>query len=145
VLLGQPASFDCRVSQLPREQDVVDYFRWRNEDAARNALHSHCYWLLRGRGDTAQEATARLAGMSVADRNELLFANGINFNELPSWQKRGVGLYWEPYAKSGVNPVTGRTETASRRAIRRDLELPMKDAYSDYVRRLLRPEAAPEH
>lgn len=50
VRLGQAASFDCRVSQLPRAELVVDYFRWRNEDAARNALNSWCYWTLRQDG-----------------------------------------------------------------------------------------------
>ncbi len=41
--LGSVVSFDCRISQLPRIDDVVDYFRWRNEDAHRNALNGHCY------------------------------------------------------------------------------------------------------
>jgi tRNA(His) 5'-end guanylyltransferase len=22
---------------------------------------------------------------------------GVNFNDLPNWQKRGSGLYWEDY------------------------------------------------
>ena len=47
VLLGDVASFDCRLSQLPTVELVVDYFRWRNEDAHRNALSAHCFWLLR--------------------------------------------------------------------------------------------------
>jgi len=138
LLLGRPVCFDCRVSQLPRGEDVVDYFRWRNEDAARNALQSHCYWLLRRQGRNAQEATTELAGTSTAERNELLFANGINFNELPSWQKRGIGLYWEQFTKSGLNPVTGESQPAERRRIKRDLNLPMKDAYSEFIRGFLR-------
>ena len=48
--VGLVASFDCRISQLPSESDVVDYFRWRNEDAHRNALNGHSYWLLRKQG-----------------------------------------------------------------------------------------------
>ena len=47
LLLGRAASFDCRLSQLPSTELVVDYFRWRNEDAARNALNAWCYWTLR--------------------------------------------------------------------------------------------------
>lgn len=83
------------------------------------------------------EATAALAGLSTAAKNELLFQNGINFNDLPLWQKRGVGLYWEEYDRPAVNPKTGETVLARRRRVRRDLDLPMKDAYSDFLRDLL--------
>ncbi|MCA9610804.1 MAG: guanylyltransferase [Myxococcales bacterium] len=136
--LGSPAAFDCRVSQLPAEGDVVDYFRWRQEDAHRNALAGHCYWLLRRQGESDTEATRRLDGASVAARNELLFTNGIQFDRLPSWQKRGVGLYWERYEKVGTNPRTGLEVAATRRRIAVDLELPMKDAYDHFVRGMLR-------
>jgi len=37
-------------------------------------------------------ATAAMKGLSVAEKNELLFQNGVNFNDLPLWQKRGSGL-----------------------------------------------------
>ena len=47
LLLGAMGCFDCRLSQLPSRELVVDYFRWRNEDAHRNALSAHAYWLLR--------------------------------------------------------------------------------------------------
>ena len=137
LLLGDVACFDCRLSQLPGEPEVVDYFRWRNEDAARNALNAHCYWLLRKQGQDAKAATSHLKGMSVADKNELLFEQGVNFNDLPAWQKRGVGLYWEQYEREGQNPVTGQSVTAIRRRIRRDMELPMKDQYSQFIRRLV--------
>ncbi|WP_240971147.1 tRNA(His) guanylyltransferase Thg1 family protein [Flammeovirga aprica] len=43
LLLGDIGAFDCRISQIPRPQEVEDYFRWRNEDAHRNALNAHCY------------------------------------------------------------------------------------------------------
>ncbi|MCZ7685191.1 MAG: guanylyltransferase [Sandaracinaceae bacterium] len=87
--LGRPAAFDGRISQLPAEADVVDYFRWRQEDAHRNALSGHCYWLLRSEGRSDREATEELEGASVAARNELLFQRGVVFDALPSWQKRG--------------------------------------------------------
>ena len=41
LLLGAMAVFDCRISQLPTVDLVVDYFRWRNEDAHRN-VRVHC-------------------------------------------------------------------------------------------------------
>jgi tRNA(His) guanylyltransferase len=137
VRLGQPASFDCRISQLPGTELVVDYFRWRNEDAVRNALNSWCYWTLRRDGLSQQQATERLVGKSVSQKNELLFQRGINFNEIPSWQKRGIGLYWEVYDKPSVNPMTGEDVVARRRRIRSDFELPMRGEYGDFVRSLV--------
>jgi tRNA(His) guanylyltransferase len=89
-------------------------------------------------GKSTTQATQALERLSVADKNELLFQNGINFNEVPNWQKRGVGLYWEEYEKEGVNPLTGQTVTAQRRRIRIEYELPMKEGYTEFIRRLLR-------
>ena len=141
LLLGAVACFDCRISQLPTMDLVVDYFRWRNEDAHRNALNAHCYWCLRRGGRNVEEATAALVGQSVAQKNELLFQHGINFNDLPSWQKRGMGVYWEEYDKAAVNPVTGQEVVARRRRLRRDLELPMKDAYGEFIRKIVACES----
>jgi tRNA(His) guanylyltransferase len=141
LLLGDMACFDCRVSQLPNANLVSDYFRWRQEDAHRNALNAHCYWLLRNEGQTELEATNYLSGMSVSDKNELLFSRGTNFNDLPNWQKRGVGLYWETYDKPAQNPITGKEVVARRRRIKVDLDLPMKDEYDQLLRRLIFEEA----
>jgi len=137
LLLGDIACFDCRICELPTESQVVDYFRWRNEDAHRNALNAHCYWMLRKGGRDVNEATDHLRGMSVSAKNELLFQNGINFNDLPAWQKRGIGLDWESYEKQSVNPKTQERLTATRRRIQRLLDLPMKDAYCDFIRALV--------
>ena len=51
--LGQSAVFDCRMVPLPTAERVRDYFLWRQEDAHRNALNAHCYWLLRKQGGSA--------------------------------------------------------------------------------------------
>ena len=135
--LGHMASLDCRICELPSPRYVVDYFRWRNEDAHRNALNAHCYWLLRRQGLDGGKASESLMKLSVAEKNELLFQHGINFNALPSWQKRGCGVYREEYQKEGFNPITREPAFAARRRIKKDLELPMKDAYSEFVARLI--------
>ena len=137
VRLGAPAAFDCRISQLPTADDVVDYFRWRYEDAHRNALNGHCYWLLRGQGLDEKSATQRLQGVSVADRNELLFRHGINFNDVPAWQKRGIGTLWEEVTCPTVDPRSGAVGTSVRRRVVVRDDLPMKDAYDAFVRGLV--------
>jgi tRNA(His) guanylyltransferase len=135
--IGGLATFDCRVSQLPQINHVIDYFRWRQADAHRNALNAHCYWQLRGEGLSAQQATKRLIGLSVSAKNELLFAHGINFNDLPNWQKRGIGFYWQDYEKAGHNPITGETVTAIRRRVYVDYDLPMKDEYDTLLMKII--------
>ena len=137
VLLGDTGAFDCRLCQLPNEDLVVEYFRWRNEDAHRNALNAHCYWTLRKEGESEKEATNFLSGMSMPDKNELLFQRGINFSDLPDWQKRGIGFYWEEFSKEAINPKTGQAVTTLRTKIKVDKNLPIKDEYSQFLYHLI--------
>ncbi len=131
--LGQVAAMDCRLIPLPNIERVQDYFLWRQEDAHRNALNSHCYWLLRKEGMNAIDATKMLEGKSVAYKNELLFSRGINFDTLPSWQKRGVGVYWDSVEKVGFNPVKNEEVKTLRRELKVDYELPLGQEYAKYV------------
>lgn len=135
--LGRQAIFDCRMAPFPTLERVQDYFQWRQEDAHRNSLNSHCYWLLRSLGKSVAEATSMLSGKSVAFKNELLFQNGINYDKLPEWQKRGVGVYWKTVEKQGFNPVSGQAETAVRRSLFVDDALPLREEYSAFITRLL--------
>lgn len=148
-LLDDHAAFDSRISQLPTDSDVVDYFRWRHEDAHRNALHGHCYWLLRSQGLTDREATQRLEGKSVADRNEFLFQNGIQFNDLPAWHKRGMGLYFRDVEHVGKDGRDGSQVVTTRRRLHVDGELPLGLAYTDFVRKRIEeadpPKVSREH
>jgi len=138
LLFGDIGIFDCRLCQLPNEKIVVDYFRWRNEDAHRNALNSHCYWMLRKAGYSEKEATQFLEYKSIAEKNELLFSRGINFNDLPNWQKRGIGFYWIKEEKAGFNPIEQVEVNVERNKIKIDYDLPMKDEYSDFILKILK-------
>ena len=137
MALGQQAIFDCRMIPLPNQELVRDYFRWRQEDAHRNALNAHCYWMLRAKGASVNVATQALEGKSVAYKNELLFRNGINFDQLPAWQKRGVGVYWDTLEKVGHNPITGENTVTARRGIKIDYELPLREDYASFVGKFL--------
>ena len=137
---GDMGCFDARLSLLPTADLVVDYFRWRNEDAHRNALNAHCYWLLRKEGLSANEATQRLVGITTSEKNQLLFQRSLNFDQLPLWQKRGVGLYHGNREKHGMNPKTGKTTTTTRRCLEVNMHLPMKEEYSRFVRQLIELE-----
>lgn len=145
LALGALAVLDCRISQLPSAQHVVDYFRWRQADAHRNALNAHCYWVLRQAGQSKSQATAHLEGRSVAEKNELLFSHDINFDALPAWHKRGVALWWERYDKIGTDPRTGIETMTTRRRLREESGLPLGSEYEALVRaRVAEAEAQPE-
>lgn len=143
-LLGAVGAFDCRLSELPNKQLVEDYFRWRNEDAYRNALNAHCYWRLRQDQFSPKDATAKIQGLSIADKNELLFRYGINFNELPNWQKRGIGMYWINSEKEGFNPKTNEKVVTTRRELHTDFELPMREDYNRFIMELIEKNAKNE-
>lgn len=135
--MGLPAVMDCRIIPLPNAERVQDYFLWRQEDACRNALNAHCYWALRKEGADAQTATAQVARKRISDKNELLFSRGINFDKLPNWQKRGVGVRWENVAKTGVNPITNEEVTTYRRGLQVEYDLPRGQEYAQYIAALL--------
>lgn len=137
LTLGAHGAFDARISQFPDPALVVEYFRWRHEDALRNALNGHAYWLLRRQGLDDQGATQRLRGASVSERNELLFAAGINFNDVPAWQKRGIGLYWREALYEGHDPVSGAQVATSRRRAFVDRELPTGTRFDALVRAIV--------
>ncbi|GAA0332081.1 hypothetical protein NE235_30300 [Actinoallomurus spadix] len=136
---GEPVHFDSRVWVGTGLDDVVDYFSWRQADAARCALNGWCYWTLRGEGRTARQATRTLHETSVADKNELLFARGVNFNDVPAWQRRGIGLWWESFERPGRDPIREIEVTSVRRRLHIEEDLPMKDDYRELVRRLAEP------
>lgn len=131
---GQVVQFDSRVWMAAERQSVVDYFRWRQSDAGRCALNGWAYWTLRKAGQDARQATQQLKKLTTAEKNELLFQHGINFNEVPCWQRRGTGIWWESYSKEGFNPKTGQPVQATRRRLLVEENLPMKEEYGQLIR-----------
>ena len=80
---GKAATFDARVFVLP-EDDVCNYFVWRQQDAVRNSVNALAQSLYSHKD---------LFGVSQSQAQELCFAKGQNWNDLPTRWKRGVGLY----------------------------------------------------
>ena len=133
LMLGRVATFDCRTVPLPNKERVADYFMWRQEDSHRNSLNAHCYWALRKEGIDQNTATSELEGKSVGYKNELLFQKGINYNDLPSWQKRGIGIYFRDIEKEGYNPVKDEKTVVTRRELFADFEIPYGDEYRTFI------------
>ena len=73
--------FDARVFQLPSKTEAANAFLWRELDATKNAISmaaSHYY------------SAKALHGKSGAEKQEMLFAKGVNFNDYPASFKRGT-------------------------------------------------------
>jgi tRNA(His) 5'-end guanylyltransferase len=137
---GEVVQFDSRVWVGARDEDVIDYFRWRQGDAARCSLNGWCYWTLRSAGQSVSEATRAIHGRSASSKHELLFQHGVNFNDLPLWQRRGTGLYWEQFEKEGFDPIRRVAVHTSRRRMKVDRELPIKADYDVLLARLMSVE-----
>lgn len=108
-----PVQFDGRLWLGASLEQVRQYFLWRQHDATRCALSTLCYWTLRNEGLSASAANQQRHKSSVSQKNELLFARGINFNDLPVWQRRGTVTLWQSFDKEGFNPISGQTVTTS--------------------------------
>ena len=106
-------------------------------DAARCCLNGHAYWLLRRQGLSGRAASERLLGMARPDKHDLLFQWGINFDALPTWQKRGFAVYWVERERVGHNPLTGESTVVRRRALHTNDALPWKEGYDLAIGALL--------
>ena len=80
-----------------------------------------------------QAATWELEGKSISYKNELLYSRGIDYDQLPSWQKRGVGLWKEVYEKEGFDPISKTTVKAFRNRIAISENLPLGEEYAEMI------------
>jgi tRNA(His) 5'-end guanylyltransferase len=52
--------------------------------------------------------------MKAAEVHEMLFRLGINLNETPKWQRRGILIARQRYEKEGYDPKLAEEVTATR-------------------------------
>jgi len=111
-------AFDSRIVVSSQEK-VTDYLTWRQRDAWRNHNNAYAYWLFRKNGYKPSEAAKKLKGLKTRDLHEILFRHGINLAQTPSWQRRGILVYREPYQKQAKN------QRVTRRQIKENWNLPL--------------------
>ena len=63
---------------------------------------------------------------------------GINYNNLPLWQRRGVGMYFKEMEKKGYNPVTKEHTTCIRRSLYLEEELPIGEPYAELINTIIK-------
>lgn len=87
------ATFDSRAWVLPQDE-VANYFLWRQQDASKNSIS------MVAQANFPHKQLHRLNGSQMQDK--LMIEKGINWNNLPVWQKRGVCIRKEEYEKNGA-------------------------------------------
>ncbi len=75
--------FDCRVWQVPTVADALDVFVWREADAVKNSITMAA---------SAYYGHGELHGKNSSEKQELLHARGVNWNDYPAFFKRGTYL-----------------------------------------------------
>lgn len=75
------ALFDCRVFSVPNQQEAVNCLIWRENDATRNSISMAAQSVY---------SHSELHGKACDEMQEMLFQKGINWNDYPSWFKRGT-------------------------------------------------------
>lgn len=86
--LDHGAMFDARVFNIPKEE-VTNYFYWRQLDASRNSVEMVGH---------ANFTTKELHGKSCNEvQDMLMLQKGINWNNFPTYQKRGSTCFKEKY------------------------------------------------
>ncbi|SCN59214.1 tRNAHis guanylyltransferase, putative [Plasmodium chabaudi adami] len=90
--LVYPPSFDARIIVYPTEDEIKDYFSWRQADCHINTQYNECFWNLVLKSNyTHEEAYKFLLTTQTKDKNELLFTRfNINYNNLPEIFRRGT-------------------------------------------------------
>lgn len=123
--ITKPISFDSRIIPLSEEK-VLDYFKERQDEAWRNCINGYAYWTLR-KEYTKKEAMKILKNKKSSALHDTLFERGINLAELPSWQRRGVGIYKKEIKVEGYNPIEQKKAISIRKRPFIDLDLPIFD------------------
>lgn len=77
---GDLVQFDARVHNIPVEE-VTNYFIWRQQDASRNSVQ------MVGHHHFSQKKMHKKNNSEVQDM--LMLEKGINWNDIPTWMKRG--------------------------------------------------------
>jgi tRNA(His) 5'-end guanylyltransferase len=123
VQFKKPPAFDSRVIPI-QDGDVLDYFRWRQDESWTNCVNSHGISYLKSKYSN-NEANDKINGMKLNEIHELLFQNGINLNDVENYKKRGIGIYRKNKKIVGFNKKENKNQTSYRSYVYIDWELPI--------------------
>lgn len=100
------AHFDSRVFQVPDIMEMTNTLIWRQQDATRNSISQYARSFF---------SHKELEKKSCKDMQEMMFSQKkFNWNDAPTWTKRGVVIYKIPdctYGSSIVHATSWKEDT----------------------------------
>ena len=135
------AMFDARVFQIPYQEEVINYFIWRQQDATRNSISSVAQSLY---------SHKELNGKKTDEMQEMIFQKGVNWNDYTSREKRGslIRKVEETYVRTtellgasvhtdGTASLRALGETYARYKWKADPDTPIFSQEKEYLRILM--------
>ncbi len=125
--LGFPVSFDSRIIYINIEIDeILDYLKFRQDECWRNHLNSYAFYTLLKEIRNRRKTQEFLKGKKSREIHEMLFERGINISKTPTWQRRGILVYWSTVELKRM--FRGKIVKFKRRKIVENWELPLFDS-----------------
>ena len=128
------AMFDSRCFNIPKEE-VTNYAYWRQLDATRNSIQ------MVGQANFSHKELQNKTCNNIQDM--LMTQKGINWNDLPTYQKRGSCCIKEVYYadKDGNEIYKERIDAVKRTRWIIDRDIPIfKNEGRDYIERIINYE-----
>lgn len=114
----QLALFDARVWVLPQDE-VCNYFLWRQQDATKNSIS------MVAQANFRHKELQGLNGKQMQDK--LMLEREINWNDIPTKNKRGACVIKNPYYVDDDVKLVKRSEWKI------DVEIPIFSQDRDYI------------
>ena len=122
------AMFDARAWVVPH-QDVNNAFLWREQDASKNSVS------MVAQANFPHKELQGLNGNQMQDK--LFLEKGINWNDLPVWQKRGVAIIRKQKPKTVT--YNGEEKTVLRNVWEVDHDTPIFSQDPNYIEQYVYP------
>ncbi|KAI9204162.1 tRNAHis guanylyltransferase-domain-containing protein [Polychytrium aggregatum] len=114
-------SFDGRAVLYPTDQNIRDYFSWRQADCHINNLYNTVFWCMvldPNSPKTERETQAILKDTDSGAKNEILFQQyGINYNNLPELYRKGSVLHRKQIQSIEASATDGSPVVRRRKVV----------------------------
>lgn len=121
--IKKAVAFDSRIIPIV-DENIVKYFKWRQDESWKNCINSYGIWLLKSKYSD-NEASDKIKGLKSNEIHELLFQDNINLNDVDNYKKRGIAIYRSIKKVEGYNKKENKKQVSNRSFINADWNIPI--------------------